>query len=133
MPHASLEGCNILIIDDEPISRVAVTKTLGNIGVGNVSEADNGNDALRLLETADPKINVIICDIEMPEMTGYEFVRRVRYGTVPEYAKVPIIILTGKDTDKNLRDARIHKINDFLLKPPTAETLKTSINRVLAS
>ncbi len=108
-----------------------VSKILKTIGVNSVTVAENGADALAKLDGADPSIGLIICDIEMPEMDGYEFVRKVRYGAVPEYKDVPIIMLTGKDTDKNAQSARIHKVSGFLVKPPKATTLKAAICHAL--
>ena len=62
-------------------------------------------------------------------MGGYEFVRKVRFGAIPSYKDIPIIMLTGKDTDKNVQSARIHKIDGFLVKPAKAEPLKAAIRR----
>ena len=64
-------------------------------------------------------------------MCGYEFVRQVRYGAVPGYKDIPIIMLTGKDTDKNARKARIHKISGFLVKPAKPNTLTNAIRHAL--
>ena len=77
------------------------------------------------------RLDLAVCDIEMPEMNGYEFVRKVRFGAVAGYKELPVIMLTGKDTDKNVQSARIHKIDGFLVKPAKAEPLKAAIRRVL--
>ncbi len=67
----------------------------------------------------------------MPEMTGYEFVRQVRYGTVPRFKDVPILILTGQATEKNVQRAQTHKINGFVTKPPTVDILRLEIHAAL--
>ena len=64
-------------------------------------------------------------------MGGYKFVRRVRYGTTPEYKNLPIIILTSKDTDSNVEKARSHKIDGFIVKPPKRDDLDRHIRRLL--
>ena len=63
----------------------------------------------------------------MPEMSGYEFVCRLRYRTPPGYKDLPVLMLTGHDTSKNLSRARTHKIDSFLVKPATAYVLRRSI------
>ena len=131
MTGSLFEKLNVLAIDDESFSRNFVARVLEAVGVGNAIMAKSGAEAFEILESDETTFDLIICDIEMPEMTGYEFVRKIRYGTVPQYKDIPVIILTGKDTDKNIRSARIHKISDFLIKPPTADSLSDSIRRVL--
>ena len=118
---------HILVVEDEAFSLEAIRKVLNNIGATSVATASNGAEALKLLEDADCNLDLIICDIEMPEMSGYEFVRMLRYGTVPRFKDLPVLMLTGHDTPKNLRRARTHKIDGFLVKPPTAESLRRGI------
>jgi len=120
----------ILIIDDEELVRFTVREILGVAG-HDVVEATNGAEALEKLAAGEPTIDAVICDIEMPEMDGYEFVRRVRYGVVPEHKDVPILMLTGQDTEKNVTKARIHKIDGFIVKPANATKLENHIRRVL--
>lgn len=122
----------ILAVDDETFARGMIVRVLEVLGVGQVLTAENGAEALAALEAAEPPVDLIISDIEMPDMTGYELVRRLRYGTLPAYKTVPVIMLTGKDTDKNVRGARIHKISGFVVKPPEAGVLKDQIRRALA-
>jgi two-component system chemotaxis response regulator CheY len=127
---------NILVVDDEEFSRKFLGRVLESIGITNTTSAVNGEEALKALQSLDDnhheRIDLIICDIEMPNMSGYELVRRLRYGEIPAYKNIPIIMLTGKDSDKNVRSARIHKIGGFLIKPPQAEPLKLMIEQCLA-
>jgi len=74
---------------------------------------------------------LVISDIEMPEMDGYELTRRIRYGTVPQYKDIPILILTGQDTDTNVKKARIHKIDGFIVKPPKKDQLEILLKKSL--
>ena len=120
MSEENLGSVHILVVEDEAFSLEAIRKILNNIGATSVATASNCADALKLLEDAD-------CDIEMPEMSGYEFVRMLRYGTVPRFKDLPVLMLTGHDTPKNLRRARTHKIDGFLVKPPKAESLRRGI------
>ena len=129
MTSDEFASLNVMAIEDEAFSQTVLAKVLEEVGVNSVTMAENGADAITKLAEADAKIHLIICDIEMPEMGGYEFVRRVRYGAVADYKDVPVIMLTGKDTDKNVQSARIHKIDGFLVKPAKAEPLKAAIRR----
>jgi len=122
---------NVMAIDDEEFSRKFLTKILNRIGIEDILFAENGVDALARLETLEKPLDLIICDIEMPEMGGYELARRLRYGVVPTCKNVPIIMLTGKDTDKNIRSGRIHKINGFMVKPPEVGPMRAMIDKVL--
>ncbi len=121
----------VMVIDNEAFARKFVTRILEAIGIGHVVTAESGADALAQLAEPDTDIDLVICDIEMPEMTGYEFVRRVRYGTVPRFKDVPILILTGQATEKNLQRAHTHKINGFVTKPPTVDMLRLEIHAAL--
>ena len=127
MSEESLAAVNILVVDDEPFSLKTVESVLEGIGIGEVLTAPDGAAALDLLASTETELHAVICDIEMPELTGYEFVRRLRYGAVPQYKDVPVLMLTGHDTPKNLRRARTHRIDGFIVKPPTADVLRREI------
>ncbi len=126
-----LSSVNVMVVDDDEFAQLFVIRILGMIGTGEVLTANNGADALERLADTDIAIDLIISDIEMPEVDGYEFVRKVRYGVVPKYKDVPILILTGKDTDENAQKARFHKIDGFIVKPPNAEDLERKLRKAL--
>ncbi len=131
MADDEFAALNVMVIEDEAFTQEVVSNILQTFGVNSVIVCENGADALTRLAGAEAKIDIAVCDIEMPEMNGYEFVRKVRFGAVPGYKDLPVIMLTGKDTDKNVQSARIHKIDGFLVKPAKAEPLKAAIRRVL--
>lgn len=131
MSDGEFASINVLAVEDEEFAQRITSKILESIGVNEVFMANNGVEALALLDSTKARIDLVICDIEMPEMDGYEFVRRIRYGTVPAYKEVPIIMLTGKDTEKNVRSARIHKINGFIVKPPQIDNVRQHFRNAL--
>lgn len=131
MTGDEFSSLNVMAVEDEAFSQKVIAKVLEEVGVASVTVAGNGAEALDKLAQAEPKIDLVVCDIEMPEMGGYEFVRQVRYGAVPGYKDLPIIMLTGKDTDLNTQRALIHKINGFLVKPAQPNTLGNTIRRAL--
>ncbi len=131
MASDEFSSLNVMAVEDEAFSQKVIAKVLEEVGVASVTVAGNGAEALDKLAQAEPKIDLVVCDIEMPEMGGYEFVRQVRYGAVPGYKDLPIIMLTGKDTDLNTQRALIHKINGFLAKPAQPDTLGNTIRRAL--
>ncbi len=131
MADVDFSSINVMVVDDDEYSRAFVTCILEAMGVGHILAAENGVDALARLGGGDANIDLVICDVEMPEMTGYAFARRVRYGVVPRFKDVPILMLTGQPTEKNVQRARTHKINDFMEKPASVDLLRVKIRDVL--
>lgn len=130
MPDHDFSAITVMVVDDEEFTRRFVTKILAFIGIDQVVIAKNGIDALKQLTETDSRIDLVICDVEMPEMTGYEFVRRLRGGATPRFKDLPVLILTGEDNDANLRKAHIYKINGFLIKPLTANLLRLEMEKI---
>ncbi|HLN22009.1 MAG TPA: response regulator [Bacteroidales bacterium] len=106
-------GKKILIVDDDMRNVFAITSVL-EAGHMNVISAADGKKALQILEKK-PDFDLILMDIMMPEMDGYETVRRIRKST--KMRNIPIIMLTAKamkeDRDKSLAAGA----NDYLSKP----------------
>ncbi|MDQ2800713.1 MAG: response regulator, partial [Armatimonadota bacterium] len=85
-------GCGVLLVEDDDTTREMMRALLTREG-WNVSEAVNGLAALEQMETARP--DLILLDLMMPEMDGFEFAQRLRER--PEWHTVPVIVLTAKD------------------------------------
>jgi CheY-like chemotaxis protein len=126
-----LASVRVLVVEDEAFSQRFLVRVLKTIGIEQVLTAENGVKALELLGAIESDIDLIISDIEMPEMNGYELVRRVRYGVVPRFKDIPILILTGQNTEENERKGRFHKISGYVVKPPKVDPLRAHITEAL--
>ena len=124
MAYNPLQSLNVMVVEDQDVAQAMLARVLKTMGVEQIVTAANGVEALSVLENAEPMIDLVICDINMPEMDGYEFVRRVRLGAVQGYQEVPILMLTGDDSDANVQSAKVHKIDSFIVKPANADTLR---------
>ncbi|NWG05627.1 MAG: response regulator [Chloroflexi bacterium] len=102
----------ILIVDDEPTARETVVAMLERDGY-RLELANDGFQALKILETLQP--DLILLDVMMPGMDGFEVCRRIR--STPALAEVPIIILTALDDRGSLLYAFESGADDFLSKP----------------
>ena len=101
--NASLEGKKILVVDDDMRNVFALTAALENRNMQAVF-AENGREGIEVLQK-NQDIDLVLMDIMMPEMDGYEAIQGIRQ--IPEYASLPIIALTAKAM-KNDREKCIH-------------------------
>jgi len=80
MNQAVISRAHVLLIDDEKFMRSLVERTLRDMGVTHITQAENGAEGLKFVKRFKDDIDVIICDVQMPEMNGLEFVQNVRNG-----------------------------------------------------
>jgi len=117
--YVSIEGCNVLLVDDDLRNTFALSKVLKKQG-RNVTLADNGQMALEQLEKAE-KIDIVLMDIMMPVMDGHEAMRRIRQQ--PQYQNLPIIALTAKAMQEDRRKCVEAGASDYLTKPVDIDKL----------
>jgi two-component system chemotaxis response regulator CheY len=111
-------GKTLLIIDDSASMRQMVTFTLKDAGY-NVIAANNGKDALSKLEGA--KVEMVITDLNMPEMDGIEFIRQMR--SKAGYKFLPIVMLTTESQESKKQAGRQAGASGWLVKPFRPEQL----------
>lgn len=117
----------VLLIDDNVNFRRVTRTILQTVHVAEVQEAANGAEALELMMDFLP--DVILCDWQMDEMDGMEFVRRLRTSRT---AKVPpVIMLTGFGDDASREEAAKLGLAEFIEKPVTARGLLMAVARVV--
>ena len=115
-----------LVVDDSITVRRVTERFLQRHGM-RVLTAKDGLDAISVLQDAKP--DVILLDIEMPRMDGYEFASHVRNDE--RYADVPIIMITSRVGDKHRARAIELGVNDYLGKPYQDAQLLEAIQRQL--
>jgi two-component system chemotaxis response regulator CheY len=102
---------------------------LDKLGHKDVLEAVNGLDAWDKLSNANPPIGLILCDQNMPECTGIEFLKKLRADT--RFTKTPFLMVTSEGDRTFLLEVLKSGAHDIAIKPINQEILKTKIEGVL--
>jgi len=112
-------GLTVLIVDDEPVNLLVLKTFLTRTGY-QVLEAANGKEALELSQ--QHSLDLVILDVMMPQMSGYEVCERLRQSFTT--SRLPVILLTAKNQIEDLIHGYQSGANDFLTKPFQREELK---------
>lgn len=120
----------ILVVDDSRIMRNIVKNTLLSIGieVDDFFEASDGAEAYKIIH--NHPVDLLLLDWNMPMLNGLELVQRLRRE--PEYASLPIIMVTSEAAKYNVIEAVKAGVNDYLVKPVTETKLRDKVNHILA-
>ncbi|MEM7179933.1 MAG: response regulator [Spirochaetota bacterium] len=118
---------NIMIIDDSNVFRKVVSMHLSNAKY-NVIEASDGVDAFVKLKDAE-RIHLMICDVNMPNMDGLEFVRKVKQEA--KWKFVPIIMLTTESQEEKKRQGMQAGAKAWLVKPFSPEQLLSAVVKLI--
>ncbi len=120
---------NILIVDDSETMRAVIKRTVGmtGIGVGELLEAGNGKEALEVL--ADAWIDVVLSDINMPEMGGLELLKTMQEDDV--LRNIPVIFISTESSNTRMAEAKELGVAAYVKKPFLPETIKEIMMDVL--
>ena len=121
----TLQGNRVLVVDDNAALRGLLRVSLQAFGCHSVLEADSVDRALELLE-AGP-VDLVITDWKMSPRDGLDLVRTIRTPLVNAYSQIPVVMLTAYSDEIRMRDARNAGVNEFLVKPFTAERLARAL------
>jgi CheY-like chemotaxis protein len=124
-----LKSLNVLIVDDNAFIRKLVRELLADLGVRNTLEAADGIAGLDVIRKSAP--DLVILDLDMPLLDGFQFVRIVRTPGVFPCWDLPIIMLSGFSGRINVLEAQRLGVNEFLRKPVSANALFQRIASVL--
>ena len=114
----------ILVADDEPDVLFMTAFTLRQLGGFDVIEARNGQEALELSEQHQP--DLLVLDVQMPRMTGYEVCRQVRkHATL---ANTPVILLSAKGQQYEIQEGHEAGATLYILKPYAPQNLVEQVN-----
>jgi len=122
---------HVLVIDDEIFMRKLIERTLHDIDVGVVTMAENGVEGLMQVKRAGSPIDVIICDLEMPEMDGFDFVKALRSDDEVPNPDLPVLIVTGHADEETVRQAAELGINGYLVKPISKIALEKRLAKAI--
>jgi two-component system, chemotaxis family, chemotaxis protein CheY len=130
MTNVDMEALNILVIDDEAFIRTLIVRLLRDLGVKKIVEAGDGAEGLKKVTS---QTDLVICDLEMPNMDGFEFVRQLRaLDSIPN-PTLPVLILSGHREEASVRGAINLGINGYLVKPVSKQALEAKIYKAVTS
>ncbi|NWG24060.1 MAG: chemotaxis protein CheY [Pseudorhodoplanes sp.] len=118
----------ILVVDDYNTMIRIIRNLLKQLGFENVDEASDGSSALERLR--GKKYGLVISDWNMEPMTGYDLLKEVRAD--PDLKSTPFIMVTAESKTENVIAAKKAGVNNYIVKPFNAQTLKTKIEAVFA-
>ena len=123
-----LSGIKAIIVDDHDPIRKAMKRILSKMGIPEVIEVFDGEEALTEL-SRQPDIDLILCDIYMRKISGFDVLRYVRNR--PIRADVPLIVVTGEASKEDIVKASDLGADDYIIKPFQAEAMEQKIIQVL--
>jgi two-component system, chemotaxis family, chemotaxis protein CheY len=118
-----------LVVDDYSTMRRIIKNLLLDLGYANVTEADDGNTALPLLQNGN--FDFLITDWNMPGMAGLDLLKAVRANE--KLKKMPVLMLTAEAKREQIVEAAQAGVSGYVIKPFTAQTLKEKIDKILES
>jgi len=128
VPKGAKKAAQLLLVDDSISIRKVVGIFLSNAGY-DVDVAVDGIEAIE--KTRNKAYDLIVTDLEMPRMHGYELIAEIRGGR--ETQSIPIIVLTSRAGDKHFARAIELGANDYIIKPVDEESLLQSVYKLLAT
>jgi two-component system chemotaxis response regulator CheY len=118
----------VLVVDDYNTMIRIIRNLLKQLGFEDIDDASDGSAALSKLR--EKKYGLVISDWNMEPMTGYELLKEVRAD--PGLNKTPFIMVTAESKTENVIAAKKAGVNNYIVKPFNAQTLKTKIEAVFA-
>jgi two-component system chemotaxis response regulator CheY len=119
----------ILVVDDYNTMIRIIRNLLRQLGFADIDDASDGATALAKMR--DKRYGLVISDWNMQPMTGYDLLREIRGD--PKLATTPFIMVTAESKTDNVVAAKRAGVNNYIVKPFNAQTLKSKIETVFAA
>ena len=119
----------VLLIDDSTTMRKIQRRALSSLGIENVEEASNGREGVDKLQAENYSYNIVLLDMNMPEMGGMEVLKTVRAD--PKSNNIPIIMCTSVADKEQVMEAIKSGASNYVVKPFTPEDLQKKISKYL--
>ena len=127
--NVDLDEFKILIVDDSSMARRLILRTFNNLGFENIDEAENGRNAIPLIN--QNRYQLIVTDYNMPEMDGYDLVRYIRQKS--EQPDVPIMMVTTEGDKGKLSAVQHEGVAAIVDKPFAVDTIKPMIESIVSN
>ena len=120
------KNMKVLVVDDFSTMRRIVKNLLRDLGFTNIQEADDGSTALPMLK--DGEFDFVVTDWNMPGMQGIDLLKAIRADA--SLAHIPVLMVTAEAKKEQIVMAAQAGVNGYIVKPFTAATLKTKLDKI---
>lgn len=128
MNNMFLSGYKILIVEDEPESRTLLRSMLAELGAVDVYEVGDGRKALSILDDTPELVDFVLCDWNMPSLSGIQLLRQLRSACVT----TPFMMITGRSDQQSVLEARNLGVAGYIRKPYSMAQIEAKL-RILVS
>lgn len=118
-----LQKLHILVVEDNPRTLKLIQAVLKDMGVGQAFTANDGREAQSFLDAGGELINLIICDWNMPRMSGLELLKQVRMS----YPDMPFLMVTARGTIDSVTAAKKNGVSAYIVKPFSPAELEQKV------
>ncbi len=120
---------NVLIVDDSSSMRAVIKKIIkaSGFGVGEFLTAADGKEALKML--ADEWVDLVLTDINMPNMDGMELIAEMKKDNL--LSGIPVVMVTTEGSDKKMQEALDIGASGYVTKPFLPEEIKRTLSRIM--
>jgi len=118
----------LLVVDDFSTMRKIIRNLLRDNGFTNINEADDGLTAWPMITAGD--YDLLITDWNMPGMSGYDLLKKVRASTDPHINTMPVLMVTAETKREQIVAAAQAGVNGYIVKPFTSATLKAKMELI---
>ena len=125
-PKKPITDLRVMVVDDNEQARNLLIMVFERIGVKTIFAAEDGLQAQNYLASMDGAVDLIVCDWNMPMMSGLDLLRQIRWG----YPELPFIMVTANSDLANARAAKDNGATDFIVKPVTAKAVEDRVRRL---
>ena len=118
-----LSKTRVLIVEDQQEARAILRLMLGELGITQIYEASDGKQASEFMDAAAEMVDMIVCDWNMPNMSGIELLKEMRKKSV----NVPFLMVTGRGDMSSVVDARDGGVSGYIKKPFSPAQLEVKL------
>ncbi len=126
-PHARMDKLRVMIVDDQADMRGMIRHMLAELGINQVFEAVDGKQAMSFMDDALDMIDLVICDWNMPAMSGVEVLRQLRSVDVD----MPFLMVTGRNDMNSVSEAKASGVTAYISKPFSLDQLEHKIRVIM--
>ncbi len=121
------KNLRVLIVDDQVDIRRMLRLMLTELGISQVFEAADGKQAMQFTDTSIDMIDVLICDWNMPEMSGLDLLKHLRVA----YPDIPFLMVTGRADIESVTAAKAAGVTGYIIKPFSLDELTAKLTKVM--